>query len=115
MKFPNGVLVENDQLIYRVSGNTLHPLLSWRAAVSWGQPIIQAEYIYDYELSELKIGFRPTTIVQSVVDGKIYFIEGNKKRLITTPDFWDLGFNEFEIIIVSQDELEFHKNAEDIV
>ncbi len=115
MKFPNGVLVEHDQIIYRVSENILHPLLSWRATVSWGQPILPAEFIYDYEVSPLRIGFRPTSILQSTVDGKYYFIEGNKKRLITTPDFWDLGFDEFEVLVVSQEELEFHKNGEDIV
>ena len=115
MKYPNGVLIEHDQLIYRVSGNTLNPLLSWRAAVSWGQPILPAEIIYDYEVSTLKLGFRPTTIIQSVVDGRCYFIEGNKKRLITTPDFWDLGFEKYEIVVVSQEELDFHKNAEDII
>lgn len=114
MKFPNRVLIEHDEQVYIVIDNWLHPLLSWRAAVSWHQPIVHAEYIYDYDIASTRIGFRPTSIIESVIDGKSYFIEGIKKRLITTPDFWDLGFNKFENIVVSQEELDFHKDGQDI-
>jgi hypothetical protein len=115
MKFPNGVLVEYDQKVYKVLDGWLYPMLSWRAVCSWGQSIVHAEFIYDYELSESRVGFRPCSIIRSVIDGKSYFIEGTKKRLITTPDFWDLGFNDYEIIVVSQEELDFHKDGQDIV
>ena len=114
MKYPNGVLVEHDEQIYRVSDDKLYPLASWRAVLSWGQPIVSADFVYDYEISETKIGFRPTSVIQSV-DGKSYFIDGNKKRYISTPDFWDLGFNEFESIKVSDEELAIHKDGEPIV
>ena len=115
MRYPNGVLIEHDQIIYKVSGDKLHPLLSWRAALSWHQPIVPAEIIYDYEISTARLGFRSTTLVQSVVSGSVYFIDGSKKRLIATPDFWELGFNKFEIIVVSQEELDFHIDGEPII
>jgi hypothetical protein len=114
MKFPNGCLVENNQQVYKVLDGWLYPMLSWRAVCSWGQPVIHAEYIYDYEVSESRVGFRPCSIIESVIDGKAFYIEGMKKRLITTPDFWELGFNPYENIIVSQEELDFHKNGQDI-
>lgn len=82
--------------------------------MSWHQPIIPAEYIFDYERSDARLGFRPTSILESCVDGSFYFIDGFQKRLITTPDFWDLGFNKFEKFLVSQEELDFHKDGEPI-
>lgn len=114
MKFPSGVLVHFDDKFYRVSDSKLHEIISWNAVMSWGQAILVSDFIFDYEVSEAKIGFRPTSLLKGM-DNRFYFIEGNKRRIVSTPEFWELGFNEFEAILVSDEELNFHKEGEPIV
>lgn len=117
LEYPDGVLVEDDEQIYRVSGKSLIPLISWSAVVSWGQPILvaQKDIISDYVISPAVLGFRPGSVLESFTTGQKYFIADGKKRLITNPAFWELGFNDFETILVSDAELEIHKDGEPIV
>lgn len=110
MNFPLGTLVVLEDQVYRI-GDKAYPLLSWRAVESWGQPIIVVQGL-DLETSAARIGFRPTSILTYSND--YYFIEGNRKRLIASPDFWELGFNKFEAIEVSKSELDFHPDGDNL-
>ena len=112
MKFPNGTIFLYDESFYRVIENKIHPIISDRAVYSWAQPVLVSEFIFDYEESSAKIGFRPTSIL--LFDSSYYYIDGIKKRHIATPEFWELGFNKFEAIEVSKDELDFHKDGPDL-
>ena len=116
MNYPNGVLVDYDGLICRTSDNTLYPLISWEAALSWGQPILPgSRSILDvYQVSNAKIGFRPGSVIRSAMTDKTYFIEGTEKRLVTSSNFWNLGFAEFEVQVVAEDDIVWHEEGEDI-
>lgn len=117
LKYPNGILVEKGGWVYRVANDTLIPLSSWRAVESWQQPILVGEedLLDGYTVSSAKLGFRPASVVESFTTGKKYFIEGTVKRLISNPDFWELGFNEWENLICSDDEINFHADGEPLV
>lgn len=118
MQYPNGVLVNYDGWVYKVTGkDVLTPLVSWNAALSWNQPIIEAddETIEDnYDISAKKLGFRPATVVASV-DGDRWFIEGSKRRQLDKVQFRLLGFNDYETIRVEDFELDFHPVGDPIV
>lgn len=64
-----------------------------------------------------RIGFAPGTLIESIADGKRYFITGVKlfeeeKMLIATPDFYEkLGFNPALAIVASMEEVNFHKEG----
>lgn len=110
MKCPIGTLVVFDEQVYRIADKA-YPLLSWRAVESWGQPLITVEHL-DLEVSSARVGFRPTSIIRYF--DEFYYIEGNKKRLIVGSAFWDLGFNKFEAIEVSEIEINFHPSGENL-
>jgi len=116
MLYPSGVLIAYDDVIYRVQGDSLLPLVSWNAALSWNQPIIVAddETVEDnYDISKQKLGFRPTSIIKSQT-GTRYFIDGVQKRRIDEDEFRMLGFNDHETIDVLDFELAFHPMGDPI-
>lgn len=93
--------------------------ISERAFKSWNRvPVIASkESVSGYNIWR-RIGFAPGSLIQSVVDNKIYFISGGKlfeeeKQLIATPDFYEkLGFNKSLAIISSMEEVNFHKEGD---
>jgi hypothetical protein len=93
--------------------------ISERAFLSWGKPYVVAspESLSKYKVWK-KVGFAPGTLIGSL-DGQRWFITGSQpleteRRLIATPDFYTvLGFN-YNAIIVSQDELLFHREGSPI-
>lgn len=92
--------------------------ISERAFNSWNRPHIigSKESVSGYNIWK-RIGFAPGSIIQSVVDGKAYFISGGKlfeeeKLLIATPDFYEkLGFDKSLAITASIEEVNFHKEG----
>jgi hypothetical protein len=91
--------------------------ISERAFWSWGKPYVDAskESLSNYKVWK-KVGFAPGTLLRSM-DGQFWFITGGQpleteRRLIATPDFFGvLGFNPNNAIMVSQDELLFHREG----
>lgn len=92
--------------------------ISERAFRSWGRvPLVASkESISGYQIWK-RIGFAPGTLIESVTDRKRYFITGGKlfeeeKLLIATPDFYEkAGFNPQLAIVVSMEEINFHKEG----
>lgn len=91
--------------------------LSERASWSWGKPFVLAsdQSLANYKVWK-KVGFAPGTLLRSM-DGQYWFITGSdplaqERRLVATPDFFSvLGFNPNNAIVVSQDELFFHREG----
>lgn len=91
--------------------------LSDRAFRSWGKiPVIASqESIAGYPVWK-RLGFSAGTVIESIVDHKRYYITGNlfeeEKRLIGTPDFYEvLGFNPNLAIVASNEEVNYHKEG----
>jgi hypothetical protein len=58
------------------------------------------------------VGFRDGTLIQNIVDGKIYLVSDSRKRLVTDPDILDsLGL---EILLVSEAEINIHEDGDPI-
>jgi hypothetical protein len=115
--YPKWTFAKTDEVYWLILEKTKMQLLSERAFWSWGKPCVQAS---DQSLSSYKVwkkvGFAPGTLVRSM-DGQCWFITGSQpleteRRLIATPDFFGvLGFNSNNAILISQDELLFHKEG----
>src|SRR5687767_1360778 len=101
---------------YLVLSKTKSKFISQRAFWSWSvQPIMgTTETLSGYPLYG-QTGFRPGSMIRSITTGAVFYIDGDSKRLITTPDFYsELGFQYNRIIDVSAEEIEFHKEGEQI-
>lgn len=116
MLYPDGLMIVYDDAIYRVQRRSLLPLMSFDAAMSWNQPIFNADIDLiedEYEVLKNKLGFRPGSIVSSK-DGDTYYIEGVTKRKVTKHAYRHIGFNDFETIVVTDSELAFHPTGDEI-
>lgn len=118
--YPKWSFAKVNDNYWLVLDKTRMQFVSERAFWSWGKPYIQAseKSLSDYKVWK-KIGFAPGTLLRSM-DGQFWFITGSQpleteRRLIATPDFFEvLGFNYINAILVSQDELLFHKEGNPI-
>jgi len=122
VKYPRWtfVVIPEQDKYYLIWDTTKLAFISQRAFRSWNRiPLrVSEESISGYKTWK-RIGFAPGSIIESIVDGKRYFITGQlfqeEKRLITTPDFYQvLGFNPGLASKVSQAELDFHNEGSDI-
>jgi hypothetical protein len=117
MIYPKWSFAKTEDSYWLVLDKTRMQFVSERAFWSWGKPAIIAtnKSLANYKVWK-KIGFAPGTLVRSM-DGQFWFITGSQpleteRRLIATPDFFGvLGFNPEHAIIISQEELLFHKEG----
>lgn len=109
---PSGLLVMHNDAVYRTSGNRLYPLISWNAALSWNQYIVILDDDGEYYIEKQNIGFRPGSILE--YNKVFYIIEGNIKRQMSNEYMERYKFNEFESILITQYELDFHKTGDPI-
>lgn len=115
--YPKWTFAKTDNSYWLILDKTRMPFVSERAFWSWGKPYVLAteKSLSNYKTWK-KIGFAPGTLLKSM-DGQYWFITGSQpleteRRLISTPDFFGvLGFNPSNAIVVSQDELLFHREG----
>lgn len=55
------------------------------------------------------LGFRDGTIIHNLADGKMYVVADNKRIHLTSPDIFPKGWIEYKKILVSQEEVDLHK------
>lgn len=59
------------------------------------------------------LGFRSGTVIKDISSGLYYIIEGSAKRQIEDPDYiTSLGIKIEDVLLVSKEEVELHKNGE---
>lgn len=120
VKYPKWTFAKTDSVYWLILDKTKMKFISERACLSWGKPYVLAtqESLSNYQTWK-EIGFAPGSMIRSM-DGLTWFLTGSnsleaERRLINTPDFYSiLGFNYYNAILVSQDELLFHKKGVDI-
>lgn len=113
--YPKWTFAKAGDTYWLILEKTRMQFLSERASWSWGKPFVLAtdKSLSNYKVWK-KIGFAPGTLLRSM-DGQYWFITGSdplapERSLIATPDFFSvLGFDPNNAIIVSNDELLFHK------
>jgi hypothetical protein len=114
--YPKWTFAKTDNY-WLILEKTKMQFISERAFWSWGKPYIRAtdKSLSNYKIWK-KVGFAPGTLLRSM-DGQFWFITGSQpleteRRLIATPDFFGvLGFDSNTAILVSQDELLFHREG----
>jgi hypothetical protein len=96
-----------------LKGDRAYEFYSPRAFDSWKLPVIEIEPETCVEFFSGRLGFRDSSLIQNAKDGKIYLISGTKKRLLTAP-LSDYCFDISQVVEVSDAEVQFHSDGEDI-
>jgi hypothetical protein len=109
----SGIVVRSNGITYLVKKNKLFRIYSQRCVDSWGLPVhdVPAKDIAGYQGGGV-IGFREGSLVQNMVDGKIYLISDNKRRLVTDPD--TLNNLQIPVVLVSESEINLHDEGESL-
>lgn len=106
--------IDNDKY-YLILTRFKKEFISERAFRSWRMSAVRGtnESLSFYS-NYGKVGFRPGTVVRSMSHEFYYIAEENKRHLITTPDFFSvLGFSS-DVYYISNKELLFHEEGEEI-
>lgn len=67
-----------------------------------------------------KMKFRNGSLIWNISDGKVYLIEDGLRRWVRNPDvFWKLGLDPTktmkEVVWVSMDEINLHREGDDLI
>lgn len=111
--FLSGMCIKHSTGYYYVNGGRLFELPTERIVASWGFPRITEVYALPNLPVGGKMGFRSGTIVMDYTTYAKYYIEGNKRRRITDPDFC-LALGVKTPMIASRKEIDLHEPGEDI-
>lgn len=116
--YPSGSFIRTEKgYFYIVSPSKRYRFISQRVIVSWApQRIIDTSEaaVAKYKISA-KMKFRPGSLIHNLADGKIYLIEGSKRRHITSPDALErIGAKMKDVVTVSLDEINLHEEGESL-
>ena len=114
-EYPSGTCVVTESGRYYINGKFRHKVVSDRVFDSWSFSLV----IESTEAARSKyalmrsLGFRDGTVIKNILDGKIYVISKNLRRLIDDPDVLRrLGKDESQVVLVSNGETLLHKEGE---
>jgi hypothetical protein len=115
--YPAGTCVQTEKGVFFLKGRYRYRITSDRILSSWNYPFVLASSelaLSQYKMAG-KLGFRQGTLIKDMSDGKLYLISENLRRLIDSPDFFDVMlFPRDKVIEVSHQEAELHKEGENI-
>lgn len=123
--FPVGSFVKTEKgYFYIFSNSKRYHVLSWRILASWNpHRVIETTEaaVAGYRIAA-KLKCRNGSLIHNIADGKIYLVEGGKRRWLKNPEWfehlglrpWDLAFNMKKVIFVSEKELLLHPLGEDL-
>lgn len=117
--YPKWTFAKVNDKYWLVLDKTRMQFVSERAFWSWQKPYVESsESALSKYTKWKKIGFAPGTLVRSM-DNQFWFITGSKpleteRRLVATPDFFTLGYDARNAIIISNEELFFMKEGDPI-
>lgn len=114
--YPSGSFIRTEKgYFYIVSLSKRYRFVSERVLASWNpQRIIDTTEaaVSKYKISA-KMKFRSGSLIHNLADGKIFLIEGSKRRHITSPDALErIGAKMKEVVTVSLDEINLHEEGE---
>jgi hypothetical protein len=110
----NGVCYKIEGTLYYIRGGKSYKFFSYRAFQSWRLTPVDADYTWPPHWMEAKtLGFRDGTLIQNAKDGKIYLISDARRLLLTRP-LSDYGFDISQVLEVSNEEVEFHIEGEEV-
>jgi hypothetical protein len=115
--FPAGICIKTESGYYYVNSKSRLFISTKRILDSWRFPYI-VETTED-ECAKLpkfgKLGFRDGTLICDTSDQHLYLISKSLRRWVTGPDTLDrLGIKITSAVWVTHDEVELHKEGENI-
>ncbi len=113
MRWPDGSFVSTEKDVFFIKAGKRYRLYSPRVVASWKAQVIPAtEKALEHIRRAGVLGFRDSTLIQDVSDGKIYLVAGSKRRHVTNPDVLQvLGYT---MITVSHEEVMIHEEGEEL-
>lgn len=113
--YPSGICVRTEAGHWYINGRFRHSLKNKRVIDSWSFPVIveTTEAAVSHYPKAKPLGFRAGSLVRDISDGKVYLISENKRRLITSPEAYDLlGVKRSDAIWAAHDEVILHPEGE---
>jgi hypothetical protein len=114
--WPSGWFVTTEVATWYIKGNLRLRVYSDRCLASWkAQPALATEKsLAGYKKSGV-LGFRDSTLIQDVSDGRMYVVSQSKRRHVVNPDALTiLGLKLKDAVVVSAAEAALHKDGEDL-
>lgn len=116
VEYPSGLFIKTEKGYFYISGpGKRMRITSLRVLASWSpQRIINTTEaaVAKYKVVS-KIRFRNGSLIWNLADGKMYLVEGGKRRHITSPTaLTHIGAKRSDALIVSLDEINLHPEGE---
>lgn len=111
----SGIFYHTDKGIFYIKSGKRYKVFSDTCFRSWGSQAIDTSF---ENLSHIPyggiLGFRDGTIIHNLADGKIYVVSDGKRLHLKTPYVYPKGWIEANKIIVSDQEVNLHKDGPEI-
>lgn len=113
MKWPDGSFVGTETDVFFIKSGKRYRLYSPRVVSSWKADVVPS---VESALAHIRkagvLGFRDSTLIKDISDGRIYLIAGSKRCHITDPDV--IQILGYQMITVSHDEAMIHEEGEEL-
>jgi hypothetical protein len=118
VSFPDNVPVETEDGFFYMKKNLRLRIPNERVLASWrftNIPLYTEQALAKYPVLK-NLPYRDGSLLKNQVDGRTYYVSGQKLRLIAEPKWFDrLGLNDNDVIIVSQSDIDYHIMGDDLV
>ncbi len=99
--FPIGTFVYSERgYFYILNATKRYRIISNRVLESWNPPrvvLATEDALVNYKIGA-KLKFRNGSLIRNVADGRIYLIEGGKRRHIVSPDAFNVIGVDYSLI-----------------
>lgn len=115
-EYPSGLFIKTEKGYFYIQGpGKRMRIISERVLHSWSpQRVVYTTEaaVANYRVTS-KIRFRNGSLIWNISDGKLYLVEGGKRRHITSPEaLTHIGAKRSDALIVSLDEINLHPEGE---
>ncbi len=111
----SGLFFRTESGIFYIKSGKRFKVFSEACFKSWSSEAISAPFS---AISSIPyggvLGFRDGTIIHNLADGKIYIVSDGKRIHLKSPYIFPEGWLEDKKILVSQKEVDIHKDGQEI-
>lgn len=113
--YPTGVCVKTETGYWYINGKYKNKIKNARVFKSWSFPLVieTTDSAIAHMPRAKALGFRAGTLVRDISDGKVYLISENTRRMLGSPESYDiLGLKRRDAIWAAHDEIILHPEGE---